>query len=263
MSQLLVAERSVFVGAHRMVAWRARSKRYREDLPPVVCVHGAGISSRPLMPLVRSLGEQVESWAVDLPGFGRSAGPSRPLGLGELADALAGWLEELELPQVCLLGCSYGCQIASDVAVRYRERVRSLVLVGPTMDPESRTWPRALLRWLRNAAYESPRMLPLNIADYRDCGAWRMVSTFRDSLYDRVEDRLPAIEVPTLVVRGELDAMVSQPWAEEVTRLIPKARLATVPDSPHMIPFKAPDRLVPLVTDFVEEVTRATEQTGS
>src|SRR5690348_3830565 len=58
---------------------------------------------------------------------------------------------------------------------------------------------------------------------------------------------------PTIVVRGERDALVPRPWAEEVTRLVPRARPATVPDSPHTVPFRAPEALAALVTEFVRQ----------
>jgi pimeloyl-ACP methyl ester carboxylesterase len=247
---MTVKRRTIAAGAHRLAAWRAGPP---SGGVPVVCVHGAGISSRPFLPLVRLLGERAETWAVDLPGFGYSSKPSEPLDLTGLGDALADCLAALDLPPVCLLGCSYGCQIATDVAVRYPQRVGSLVLAGPTSDPHGRTWLRTAARWLRNAAHESPRMFPLNLADYRDCGARRMTATFGDSLRDRIEDRLPSVTVPTLVIRGERDALVPQAWAEEVTRLVPDARLAVVAGSPHMVPFAAPGPLLTLVADFLKE----------
>ena len=70
----------------------------------------------------------------DLPGSGLSAEPGWNLGVVEHADYLVGWLE-----QVMLLGNSFGCQVAVDLAVRYPERVRSLVLASPTTDPTART----------------------------------------------------------------------------------------------------------------------------
>jgi pimeloyl-ACP methyl ester carboxylesterase len=233
-----------------MGAWSVRPAR-PVGATPVVCVHGAGISSRPLLPLVERLGTAVETWAVDLPGFGRSSRPAAPLGLTALGDVLADWLRAVDLPPVCLLGSSFGCQVVTDVAVHHPDGVRSLVLVGPTTDPLARTWPRTAARWLRNSVRESPRMVPVNVADYRDCGTRGVLFPFGESLRDRIEDRLPAITAPTLVVRGERDALVPRPWAEEVTRLIPRARLATVPRAPHMIPFREPEALAEIVTEFV------------
>jgi pimeloyl-ACP methyl ester carboxylesterase len=241
--------RTVTAGRWPMTGWRRVPPGGRHSTP-VVCVHGAGVSSRELRPLVAALGEHLPAWTVDLPGFGESAKPPHPLDLPGLTDALVSWLEAAELPPACLVGCSFGCQLAVDAAVRHPERVRSLILVGPTVDPRARSWPRMIGRWLRNSVRESPRMAPLNVADYRDAGLRRVVATFQEAMRDRPEDKLPRVAVPVLVVRGEYDRMVSQDWAEQVTRLIPRARLVVVPGMPHMIPFRGPQALVPVITDF-------------
>lgn len=234
-----------------MASWCAG---YGRGGPPIVCVHGAGVSSRELLPLVERLGEHAEIWTVDLPGFGHSDKPPHVLGLPALGDAVADWITARGLAPVCLLGGSFGCQIAVDVAVRHPELVAGLVLVGPTIDPSGRTWPRIVARWLRNSVHEEPSMARLNLADYRDCGLRRMIATFNESRRDRVEDRLPHVRAPALVVRGERDAMVPAAWAEQVTRLLPYGRLVTVGGSPHMIPYKDPDALVGPITGFVRRV---------
>jgi pimeloyl-ACP methyl ester carboxylesterase len=243
-------------GEWRLVSWR-RSPGHAA--PAVVCVHGAGVSSRELHPLVAALGRDADAWTVDLPGFGHSDKPDRPLSLPELSDALAGWLTETGLAPACLVGCSFGCQIAVDLAVRHPDRVSALVLAGPTVDPRARSWPRLIGRWLRNSVHEDPRMVPLNVADYRDAGTGRLLATFRESMRDRIEDKLPRVTVRTLVVRGELDRLCPPDWAEEVTRLLPAGRLATVPRVPHMIPFRAPDALSGLITGFLAEAAHAPE----
>jgi pimeloyl-ACP methyl ester carboxylesterase len=53
------------------------------------------------------------------------------------------WLEAADLPSVAVLGNSFGCQVAVELAVRHPDRVAGLVLVGPTMDPSARTAPPA------------------------------------------------------------------------------------------------------------------------
>jgi pimeloyl-ACP methyl ester carboxylesterase len=60
------------------------------------------------------------------------------------------------------------------------------------------------------------------VADYADAGVGRALGTFGHALADRIEDKLPLVQVPTLVVRGARDRIVPQAWAEEVTRLLPR-----------------------------------------
>ena len=78
---------------------------------------------------------------VDLPGFGLSGDPGRVVGVAEQADHLAAWLEAGGLPPVAVLGNSFGCQVAVELAMRHPDRVAGLVLVGPTMDSSARTAP--------------------------------------------------------------------------------------------------------------------------
>ncbi|WP_158716113.1 alpha/beta fold hydrolase [Streptomyces sp. NRRL B-24720] len=237
---------AVTVEGRPMVAWRSAGRA-----PAVVCIHGAGVSSREFRPFVEALGHHHDAWTVDLPGFGASAGPPKPLDLRALADAVAEWLSAVGMDQVVLLGGSFGCQVAVDVAVRHPARIAGLVLVGPTVDAAARGFVRQLLRWMRNSPHEQLSMLPLNLADYRDAGMRRVVGAFSESLRDRIEDKLPHVLVPTLVVRGAEDRLVPQEWAEEVTRFLPAGRLAVVPKSGHMVPYRRPGLLARLVTEFL------------
>ena len=108
---------------------------------PLVLVHGLAVSHRYLMPLAAELAGHHPVHVVDLSGFGLSGDPGRVLGVAEHADHLAAWLEAGGLPPVAMLGNSFGCQIAVELAVRHPDRVAGLVLVGPTMDSSARTAP--------------------------------------------------------------------------------------------------------------------------
>lgn len=231
-----------------MLAWRASGVR-----PSVVCVHGAGVSSRELLPFVAAAQGTRETWAVDLPGFGGSAGPARP-SLTELATALAEWIDAHELSPAHLLGCSFGCQVVLELAMRFPHQVRSSVLVGPTIDTTARTVPRQLARLVRNSFHEPPAMFPLTLLDYRDAGARRTMTAFAEAIRDRIDHKLPSLTVPAWVVRGDRDALAPQAWVEEVTRLLPRGRLVVWPRSAHMVPYKFPEGLAELTERFHLEV---------
>jgi len=92
---------------------------------------------------------------------------------------------------VAVLGNSFGCQVAVDLAMRHPDRVGGLVLVGPTMDPTARTAPRQILRWLGDTAREDPLQLPILVRDVHDAGPRRVVGTLAHALRDPIEDKLP------------------------------------------------------------------------
>jgi pimeloyl-ACP methyl ester carboxylesterase len=173
-----------------------------------------------------------------------------------LADALVGWIQAAEVERPALLANSVGCQVAVDCTVRYPDRVGRLVLVGPTTDPIARSALRQVVRWARYMPGERPGQVPLIVADYADAGIGRALRTFGHALADPIEDKLPLVQVPTLVVRGAHDRIVPQAWAEEVTRLLPRGRLTVLP-GPHTLNFAAPGALAELVRSFLDETDPA------
>lgn len=220
---------------------------------PIVCVHGIGVSSRYFVPLARALGRERRVLVPDLPGFGRSPKPPRVLGISELADALREFLDAEALERVPLVANSMGCQIVLDLAVRSPERVSSLVLVGPTVDPYRRSVRQQVPRFVLDSVREPPSLLAIVALDYAIFGPLRFVATARAALRDRPEEKLPHVDVPTLVVRGERDGFVSQRWCEDAARLLPRGRLAVVPGVAHAAHYAAPERVAALVREELEQ----------
>ncbi|MBI4496429.1 MAG: alpha/beta hydrolase [Chloroflexi bacterium] len=220
--------------------------------PVVVLVHGAGLSHRYMMPTAVRLAPHVRVWVPDLPGYGLSADPGHILTIPELADALAAWMDAVGLEQAAFLGNSMGCQIIAHFAVRYPDRIERAILQGPTTDPQARTPWQQFWRWFRKMNREKPEQTPVNLREYRDAGLRRVARSVWHSWYDPIEDQLPHMHVPTLVVRGTGDTIVPQRWAEEVTRLLPLGQLVVVPGAMHTMNFQQPLELARVSLPFLQ-----------
>ena len=220
---------------------------------PVVLVHGFVVSGRYMIPTARRLAPAFQVYVPDLPGFGGSEKPPDALTLVQLADVLADWVDAAGLDRAVLLGNSFGCQVIVEFALRYPERAAALILVSPTVDPERRSMPQQLIRLLLDAP-ELLNMAPLLLRDLRDIGLHRTLQTLRYMLQDRIEEKLPQVSVPTLVVRGEWDPIVSQRWAVTVSRLLPAGRLVVLPRARHTPNCSASSALVRAIRLFLEEV---------
>jgi pimeloyl-ACP methyl ester carboxylesterase len=222
--------------------------------PPIVLVHGLAVSSLYFVPLAKRLARSFTVLAPDLPGYGRSATPPRPLDIPELAEAVREWLDLAVIESACVLGNSLGSQIAVELALQSPRRVDSLVLVGPTVDPGAPTIPAQAWRLVRDAVREP---LSLNLAEARDyirMGPLRILATARFALADPVEAKLPQIAQPALVTRGERDAIVSQHWAERVAELLPDGRFAVVAGAPHAAHWTDAEAVARLVEEFQQEL---------
>jgi pimeloyl-[acyl-carrier protein] methyl ester esterase len=108
---------------------------------PLVCIHGWGMNLRAFDPLRAALEADCSSWALDLPGHGRSDWHEARAGFTSQADDLLA-----ALPQECvLLGWSLGGQFAMELARRAPQRVRALVLVTTTPRfPQAPGWTHGL-----------------------------------------------------------------------------------------------------------------------
>lgn len=96
-------------------------------------------------------------------------------------------------------------------------------------------------RWLAVIS-RRPYAFPLLVYDYLKAGFKRAWRTLEYTLQDPIEKHLPSVHVPTLVIRGSMDAISPQRWAEEVTNLLPKEHPMM---SSMMLPKSCPVRYIP------------------
>ncbi len=218
---------------------------------PVVLVHGLVVSGRYMVPFLEELTRSHAVYAPDLPGFGRSEGPAHAPDVAGLADALAAWMRALGLSGAALVGNSMGCQVIVELALRHPGLVDRVVLQGPTMDPRARSAPRQMGRLLIDTTREPPSLVAIEGLDLLRAGVVRAWRTFRQALKDPIEEKLPQVRVPALVVHGSRDRISPRSWAEEVARLLPDGRLVVLPHAAHAANYSAPAELARAVRSFL------------
>jgi pimeloyl-ACP methyl ester carboxylesterase len=98
--------------------------------PAVILVHGLGGFAESWRHNVAALADRATVYAVDLPGYGRSAKPRTHYSLTFFARALHGFVETMGLSQVSLAGHSLGGAVAVTYALTHPARVERLALLG-------------------------------------------------------------------------------------------------------------------------------------
>jgi pimeloyl-ACP methyl ester carboxylesterase len=172
----------------------------------------------------------------------------------ELAADAARLLDALEVESAHVLGPSFGGMLAQELAIRFPERVRALVLAGatpggpravlPNLDelaailgqavlalPRERPpWIRALLfspAFRRRHPERVRELVPLFLRHLPP--PWGIAAHWWASVYHDTVSRLPEIQAPTLVMHGERDGMAPVGAAHLLAERIPDAELAIVP----------------------------------
>lgn len=230
----------------------ARVSSWGDARRNVVLVHGL-VSSRYLVRTARRLTPGIRVVAPDLPEFGRSPKSTRALDVAGLTNALAAFIVGEGLVDAMIVGHSVGAQVVVDLAGRHPHLVERAVLAAPTFDPAARTMRQQYARWVRNVVREPVSLNALLAREAVELGPVRPVRVLRSALRDRIEDKLHRVKVPTLVVRGELDALVPQGWCEHVAALLPAGRLAVIPGAPHTVTYNAPRQFAALLREFWAE----------
>ena len=207
----------------------------RRSAPAVVLLGGTALSGRYLLPTAVELASRFPVWVPDLPGRGASEAPSTTLQVHEHADLLVAWMHAVGVERAALLGNSMGCQIAVEAAVRHPDRVSHLVLQGPTPDARNRGVLRHVMRLARDSIREPMSLGPLEFVDWLRAGPRYGAHQGRAALRHRIEESLPDVRCPALVVRGSQDAVVPQDWARQVTQLLPDGELRVVPGGGHAL----------------------------
>ena len=238
--------------------------------PPLVFVHGATADSRSWRAQLDALADEFTVVAWDEPGAGRSSDVPRDFTLEDYASCLASVIEELDLGAVHLAGLSWGGTITLALYRDRPELVASLILADtyagwkgslPPEEVEGRV--AGLQHLLSVPAEEFNPMLPGLFAGDPPADAVPLLEamgrdvrreSMRTSLMVMAEadlsDLLPQIDVPTLLIWGELDARSPLFVAEQFQRAIPNAELTVLPGAGHVSNLERPDEFNEAVRAF-------------
>lgn len=229
--------------------------------PPVVLIHGAGGSHQHWLYQVRDLPGSA-SYALDLPGHGRSEGPGRD-SISSYGDWLVAFLDAAELEQAVLVGHSMGGGISQDVALRYPQRVVGLGLVGtgarlrvaPAILDGIRQDFDAAVRLVCDFAFgpEAPReMVRLG---RRQMGETPVEVLYGDLVacdaFDLME-RLGEIGAPAVVICGTQDQLTPPKYAVYLRDRIAGATLHLVEGAGHMVMVERPDAVAQALSAFLK-----------
>jgi pimeloyl-ACP methyl ester carboxylesterase len=196
----------------------------------------------------------------------------------EHAEDLIGLLDALEIESTWLLGSSVSTVLARDVALAHPDRVRGLVLTGPVLGPRGmrrhRQIQRAWLRTLENhgmaALYDhiypevfgaemneelgTPGFLGLREAFTALTTAEDLANGLHLALRGETSPKLlTGITVPTLVVVGDDDILLSPTGARELAALFPNGRCEIMPKAGHVPFIDDPEGFQSTVQKFIEE----------
>ena len=239
----------------------APAGRLRDGLAPtVVLVHGIGMSHRSFARTQRILARTNRTVAVDLPGFGGVPPVGRAVHVEELGALVVEAVRSRGAGDLVLVGQSMGTQVVVAAARRHPEAVASLVLIGPVVDPARRTLLQQALDLGRDTVVEDPRMNGVVLTDYLR-SMRQYVRELRPMLRYRLEEVVPTLTQPVLVVRGDRDPIGRRDWAAALAASAQRGAFVELPGG-HHVQDRQPAAFARLVDEFRRVQTTEDVMTG-
>jgi pimeloyl-ACP methyl ester carboxylesterase len=196
-------------------------------------VHGLGMSHRYFSRLQNELSIFADTHVVDLPGFGGTPTPERPLSVSDYADILARALDAAQLRSCILIGHSMGAQFVTELALRRPDLAAGVVLIGPVTDPAHASAKSHTVSLGLDTALERPLTTLLAAGAYARCGLPWYFTELAVMLAYRLDRRLPLVTRPVLVIRGARDPIARRAWCVRLAGAAHRGRFVQIPGQAH------------------------------
>lgn len=253
--------------------------------PAVLCLHGGGQTAYMYEELGNALRGRYHLLAPDLPDHGDSE-PTTETGRHALAATLPPLCAHFGLSRFAMIGASLGGIVSITYAAQHAEQVAAIALIDVGHRLEEEGVKKIVAFMSKHESFASLEEAATEIAVYlphrkevrpeslrrnlrqRPDGRWVWKHGYGRRLRAEGEDRVrnwrdvidgldtdaAGLRCPVLVLCGSASDVLSHEGAEEVTALIPNARLAVVDKAGHLAAGDNPSSTVGLISLFLAEI---------
>ncbi|MFL7839525.1 MAG: alpha/beta fold hydrolase [Candidatus Promineifilaceae bacterium] len=224
---------------------------------------------------VEALKDRYHCILFDLRGQGESEVTKKGYGIYDLVDDTVKLIEQLECAPCHMAGLSMGGYIAMRLAYRYPELVRSLTLISTSAAAESKSDIRnfKLLGFIHNRIsqpFAVGKITPILFGEkwFNDPSQAEVRSYWHEQMLnndkyafgqtlngiltrDDFTSHLPEINVPVLIISGQVDAAVDPVQSEHMHTEFPNSKFVQVPDAGHTLPVETPDVVSEAMREFL------------
>lgn len=249
--------------------------------PPLVLIHGAGMSSVVWIDFLRRLAPARRVVAPDLPGHGQSDRWHDKLSIPGYAEAVGTVCATLKIGRAVLIGHSMGAAVALSCALSWPERVAGLILLNgagqldvsdevmallgdslPPAAPDSTAVDERVDRM--SPAFGDLCFSPATAPELRERWQAVLFSARREVIlgdfaacrgFDLLGElpRLNSAAFPSLLISGGDDLLVPPQLVAETAARLLRARHEVIADSGHLTHLEKPAACFALIEGFLRE----------
>jgi pimeloyl-ACP methyl ester carboxylesterase len=232
-----------------------------------IILHGWGLSSEKFHGLSATLQKEGHRVVVpDLPGFGSSKQPEKPLYLSDYVEFLHGFIKKQKFDKPIIIGHSFGGRVALKYQYVYPKDLKALVLTGtPGFTPVAKKKLFVVMIFAKFGKFlfsvppfsiiqEKVRAWYYYIVGARDYyrATPVMRQTFKNIVQEDLTDYMKSIRIPCGLYWGQ-DDIITPVWiAKRMTTIIHGANVVIIPDADHGVSYKKPEVFVDALRSFLK-----------
>ncbi|MFO7446697.1 MAG: alpha/beta fold hydrolase [Ignavibacteriaceae bacterium] len=252
----------------------------------IILVHGLASNAGFWRYNIGGLAKHFRVIAVDLPGYGKSQKDSYPYNMSFYAEQVKRLADHLNLDKFILAGHSMGGQTAITFALKHPERLEKLILASPAGFEKFQTgegdWLRSVMTvegvkkttedgirrnlaanfytWNDKREWMVEERVRMSKAEEFDEFAYAVVRSVNGMLDEPTFNKVGSITVPTLIIYGENDGLIPNPYlnpgfTKDVMQKghtqIKNSELVEIPGTGHMLQIEKPEIFNNAVIEFV------------
>ncbi|MEM1318991.1 MAG: alpha/beta hydrolase [Bacteroidota bacterium] len=252
-------------------------------------IHGLGSNLKAWSKNIDELKKDYRCIALDLPGYGKSSRGDYAFDMDFFANAVRGFIDQLKLKNVVLIGHSMGGQIAVQTVLNSQEKLEKLILTAPagfeTFTDKEKKWfqniytpvvvkatpETQIVKNFQLNFHRMPddaqfmiddRLLMRKTIEY-DHYCNMMPRCVMGMLNQPIADQLPNIALPTLIIFGENDLLIPNKFlhpsltplavAKSGQERIPNSKVEMIPLAGHFVQWEKAEAVNALLFDFLKK----------
>lgn len=244
---------------------------------PIIFLNGIMMSTSSWAPFIKgNVFEGLRVILIDLIDQGKSDRADEQYTQDFHVEILRELIEKLDLGKVHLMGISYGGEVAMKFALKYQDKLKSLILSNTTsytnqnMKDIEAAWDNAAKTYDGKIFFRTIMPFIYSSKFYEENKEWlrerekAFLMALKNEWYEsfrrtvksasdlNITEELHKIELPALIIGSEFDAITPTAYQEEIHKRIKNSKIFVIKDSGHASMYEKPYEFASIMVGFLK-----------
>ena len=242
----------------------------KEQSVPIVFIHGVGLTYEIWQPQLDFF-KNYSTISYDILGHGKSSLTKKNINFDDFSDQLIELINELKVDKIHLVGFSIGSLIARNFAIKYNDRLQSLILLGSIYKrseqqqeivnqrfeqakKELKLSRQALKRWFTDKYLENnPDTYDKISSILSGNNMVNFLKVYELFVKHKNDENFEKINAKTLIMTGEHDIGSTIEMSKQLNNVIKDSELKIIKDGKHLCGIECADEVNLFIKKFIDQ----------